>query len=212
VAHLASIIVSNEVHGRKELARLVGILKPGSELTPEFRCGGVPATAVSIFFGSSQAFTTRLPFTLIEAEGRPFLIIERDDAGNILLTADILDKDGRFIAKIVKGRFEINPNNIMSRERPDSSTLILTDQHGRSIYIRYLNPKAIKFVGTLYFGQDWGIQIDDDSLTQLIPPHFPGAGVKFRRMCFENVGLKLPRRGDLLMTKALHLPLWGTAP
>jgi hypothetical protein len=183
-----SIVMTHRIFRAKDLARLSGFLIPANDRNPpHWGCAERPLT---VFFGNSIAATARrFPFKAITADGKPFVVIDQDAQGNILLSAEILDRDGRVIARITKGRFQINPNNILSRERPDRSTLILHDQYGREISVRYLNPRAVKLTGTVYLSSDVRILINDDAVELLFADRKPSEGVKLFEQCLGDVGL-----------------------
>jgi len=94
----------------------------------------------------------------------PVLVVEQDSHHRIAIDLDLRSKDGRIIARINRNFFVLNSNNILSKERPDRSTIVVTDQEGTEVLrMRYLNPHAIHMTATFYVvGQKKPVVIRED--------------------------------------------------
>lgn len=130
-----------------------GVLRPASDpnpLTPH-NCSPDSPNDLAVFYGGGVAYSTFNPLTIVEIAGKELLSVERVN-GNLLISAEIYDVYGKIIAEIKNNEFTINQNNFFRRERPDKSTLIVYDQYNVEVLnIRYLNPSAIKVLGTFRY-------------------------------------------------------------
>ena len=55
-------------------------------------------------------------------------------------------------AKLSNNHFDINPNEIFTKERPDFSTLRITDSYGNQVLnVRFINPHALSVTGVLFY-------------------------------------------------------------
>jgi hypothetical protein len=82
----------------------------------------------------------------------PVITLDRLSDGSVVVIMDILDPSGKIVVHLGKDGFKVNPNLIMSRQRPDQSTLIVNGEYpGDSFNIRYLNKQAIRLEGTFHY-------------------------------------------------------------
>ena len=141
----------------KELEALEDWLYPASD--PDPPCSTMfplPNNAIALYLGNSRLVAGKRVsmWSVINPQDRriatPLLIVEHD-ADRVALDLDVRGKDGKIIARIRRNYFVINQNNILTKKRPDRSTLIVTDQDGTEVLkVRYLNLHAIHLLGTFY--------------------------------------------------------------
>lgn len=162
----------------KELAELHGLLIPAND--PYISgCEKTPS-GLTINLGKLALMTDVFPFPVIAADeagkedSKQILIsLDKDSRGNLLVSSDVFDQDGKLIARISKNEFSVDEPSIFRtyKERPDRSTLVLTDHYGkRVLYVRFLNRSLVKILGTLFVsGNDLpvakgvGVIIDDEN-------------------------------------------------
>ena len=78
------------------------------------------------------------------------------------------NNEGKLIARISKNELTVNESRIFRthKERPDANTLDILNEYGQpALYIRYLNPHSVKFLGRLYYSvrPSVGFIIEDDA-------------------------------------------------
>jgi hypothetical protein len=132
----------------------------------------LPENAMALYLGNSRltASTDTFPWSPLQPQDRrarkeyPIVTIEMDTHGRIAIDIDVRSKDHKIIARITRNQFVINTNNILSRSRPDRSTLIIYDQDGNEVLnIRYVNPHRIHLLGMFYvYGQDSPVVITEN--------------------------------------------------
>jgi hypothetical protein len=124
-----------------------------------------------LYLGNSRltASERMFPWVVLAPQDRrlrrehPIITIEMDKAKHIAVNLDVLSEDRRVVARIKRNHFWVNPNNVLNKERPDRSTLVVTDQFGKEVLnIRYLNPHSIHLTGAFYVvGQAEPVVITD---------------------------------------------------
>jgi len=182
---VAAVIQTLAISERKELLSMHGVLLPAHDPNPPNPCGDIPADAMAVFYGNSAMYARGNSFSLLEIGPTSLLTIDKDQTGSAALTADIRSADGKIIARISRSEFTVNPNNILSMKRPDRSSLIVDDQYGHTVLnVRYLNPKAIKVLGLLYFAPNQAFDIRDDR--QVL-----GGNRTFSRGCLGGGGMRI---------------------
>lgn len=129
-----------------------------------------PVGAKSIYFGGSVFSNFNFPMVALQIGDKPVLTLDKSDDGLIGVSTAIFDSDPnpRIIAKIEKGRFTINRNNVFTMElSPDGSSLRVIDQHDLEVLnVQYLNHNAITITGILYFpGVKGPIKMTDRAIT-----------------------------------------------
>jgi hypothetical protein len=84
--------------------------------------------------------------------------------GLLTISAIISSRDGRIIAEIRDGEFDLNPNNYFTKYHPDFSKLSVIDSYNNeAIYIYYMNGNNIKLRGIFkYQGNE--VRITDDGI------------------------------------------------
>jgi hypothetical protein len=187
------------------LASFENALEPANDPTPALPCNNglpLPPDAIALYFGNSRLSTPefRFPWPVLYPQDRrlrkkhPIITLEKDKAGRIAIDFDVLSADHKIIARIERNRFVINGNNILTKQRPDCSTLIVVDQYGNEVLnIRYLNPHSIHLLGKFYvIGQKEPVEITDAD-------QYMGNGMHFSWTCISynrNVGTSLVTGGD----------------
>jgi hypothetical protein len=163
-AFAGSIMLVNKIEIGRELSLYEGFLWPANDPDPPSFCSPDPkAAALKIFIGRNEAFATRFPFVVLRVRNKDRIIIDRDEAGRIALSADILDKDGQVIATFERGHFTLVQSNILDRKR-DRSTLIVRDKYKNEVLnVRFLNKNSIQFSGLLRYPEYGEIQIPKSS-------------------------------------------------
>jgi hypothetical protein len=75
-----------------------------------------------------------------------------DAKGGIEVNADIRSPDMKLVANLRQNHFDVNPNEIFTKERPDFSTLRVTDSYGNVVLnVRFLNPHTLSVTGVLFY-------------------------------------------------------------
>lgn len=138
-----------------ELRRLGGILKPASDPTPAICKGLVGKNEVLLIYGShgNGAVVQEFPHVVLRSLSMGDVIsLDRLQDGSIAVLMDVKDPDGKVIARLDRNGFIVNANKVLSMDRPDKSTLIVTDEYGmKTLNIRYLNSQAIKIEGAFHY-------------------------------------------------------------
>ena len=117
------------------------------------------------YFGNSVFWETKEEAYTLIATLNPMeqLLGVRKTPDGLLLSAKIRTKDNRIVAEVIDNVFHINPNNYYRRDRPDPHTLKVFDQEGNAVLdVRYINPNAIKVLGTFYSGNRPPIVISEE--------------------------------------------------
>jgi len=153
-------LLTNNRREEKILKEYEGFLLPANEPDPPSFCtedGGpsfmqISRDALKIFIGRNEVFSSRFPYVVLRVRHKDRMVIDRDEAGRVALTADILDKEGKVIVTFEKGHFTVVQSNILDMKRPDRSTLIVRDHYKNEVLnIRYLNKRSLRFSGLLQY-------------------------------------------------------------
>lgn len=170
---LSTLFVNNK-REEKILRQYEGFLLPGDGPDPPSFCTGdnanappfarVNPDALKIFMGRNEAFGSRFPYVAMRVRKQDRMIVDRDQAGRVALTLDILDAQGKVIVAFEKGHFTVVQSNILDMRRPDRSTLIVRDQYKNTVLdVRYLNKKSLEISGLLRYPGVGIIQIPKTS-------------------------------------------------
>jgi hypothetical protein len=158
---LSTLFVNNKKE-EKILRQYEGFLLPGDKPDPPSFCTGdnakvppfarVNPNALKVFMGRNEAFGSHFPYVVLRVRKQDRMVIDRDDAGRIALSVDILDAQGKVIVAFEKGHFTVVQTNILDMRRPDRSTLIIRDQYKNTVLdLRYLNKKSLEISGLLRY-------------------------------------------------------------
>jgi hypothetical protein len=97
---------------------------------------------------------------LLRVNGNDRIILDRGADGLLSVSAQVFSNDGKIIADVFRNAFNINENNIFTKDRIDDSTLKIVDQNNEMVlYIRYINRKEIVFDAKLYYPDSGDIPI-----------------------------------------------------
>lgn len=113
-----------------------------------------------------MAFSNKLPCTIIKLAGENVLSINKINKG-VTVTCLLRSDDGKVVVGIKDNKFNINPNNYWYSEQPDKHTLVVYDQKGNmALNVRYLNPTAIKILGTFHYSKApyASVIVDDEKI------------------------------------------------
>lgn len=123
-----------------------------------------PANAIIIFLGNSVAYTSGDVLNLIKDKNNNLLYIKKTPNG-ILINATLYDKDGKEAVRINNNVVTAKASNIYEPQTPDPHTLqIFNDTNDLILYVRYINPKAIKILGKFWFSGK-RLWIEDEQVT-----------------------------------------------
>jgi hypothetical protein len=130
-------------HEMRSSTRLYADSKPN----PPFPANCQPSPdALMIFLGTSLAWTTRMPHTIIEVAGQELLSIDRFKSGISIKILRIFDDKKDIIARVENGDFWVSPN---IRKIHTKHTLTVYDHNDDEVLnIDFLNEKAILITGT----------------------------------------------------------------
>jgi hypothetical protein len=169
-----------------------GLLVPANDPYLQDECSAkISLGALRIYLGNSTISTTsgsspfpapNSPYPVIlsgnERLPRPILTIEKSNEGYLYLTADIRGADGRFIAKIERNKFLRNPHTTWYQKTPDRSSLaIYDDMNEEVLYVRYMNPTAIRVRGRFNYPGRLTMVITDKAIV------FPDLDQRIQALC-----------------------------
>jgi hypothetical protein len=142
-----------------------GFLTPGDDPSPRGPCdeSRYPLSDFVYFGGNEIVIDPNVETGILVVGGHEipsFLSTER----GLRISGDIYSESG-LLAHITNNEFTINPNTTFRTERPDRHTLIIRDNAGReNLRIRFLNKRAIKVTGRLFFPGMNPILVTDTAL------------------------------------------------
>jgi len=109
------VLATQFVNSKKEeriLRQYEGFLLPADEADPPSFCTGDKANvapfarvspnpnALKIFMGRNEAFGSHFPYVALRVRKQDKMVIDRDQAGKVALTMDILDAQGKMESPI----------------------------------------------------------------------------------------------------------------
>jgi hypothetical protein len=179
----SATIFYHTAHGRNVATRINGpgfshgLLVPGNLPSPpdtceklaaeQFRRTGrqsppIPADAMKVFFGNSEAYSTAQHVIVWKIGGEDALVLQKTETG-MLVSAKVRGPDGRLIAQVVDNEFFINPHNAFKIEGVGTSSLtVYDDKKERILEIEFLNPRVVKILGTFFGLNGEKITITED--------------------------------------------------
>ena len=159
-----------EIH--QQLQELHGVLLPANDADPPGRCGDQYASDLKLYLGTSTFVAKKFPYSVFTVESKTnpqdkktWLSLDKDNKGNLTVSAEVRGNDGKLIATISRNELEVNGNRIFRNgdERPDQNTLSIKDEYGNEVlYIRYLNRHSIKLRSLMFFGPSSAFRVSDD--------------------------------------------------
>lgn len=156
---------------------LRGIFLPGNDPTPPNPCGETPPNNIAIYLGNSAALSFYPTPVIVQYKGENLLWFERTTDG-LYVNAIVRNAEGKEVAKITRNVIRVSPSSGYYAQQPDNHTLIvLDDQDRKALFVRYLNPTAIKVLGIFYGDRLPQAIFEEDG--QVV------AGNKFSGFCFD---------------------------
>jgi len=151
-ADAATVLTAiSQATGQPKPHPIRGLLIPANDPSP-LSPYPIPDLYKAIYFGDGVATVNpaRNAFTLIKIAGEDVLSFENTASG-ILINAVFRDEAGKEIATITKNVFRATSTSDYEATSPDQHSLLILDGQDRQVlYVRYLNPKAIKVLGVFY--------------------------------------------------------------
>jgi hypothetical protein len=166
IAEIYSIQINRELYGLK------GILISADEPDEPGPCDRYPSVAgkLKIMMGSITLATDRRSVPVITIKNKPVLTIEQLADGRIALSAVVIGYNGKPFLLIDNNNFEIHRNRIFdsgSAPRTDKSTIVLRDEDGNMLKVKYVNDHTVDFTGSIYIRPDAFLIIDQKGITIL---------------------------------------------
>lgn len=142
-----------------------GPLLAASEPTPTSVCREKPdAGDLLIFLGTSRVIGKGPgPFTPLLATDCPTVKLIRRGRG-LMVEAFGIDNTNSFAYAVRENRLDLVTVTGLKTRRPDPSTFILADRFNHEvIYVRYLNPGAVRLRGRFLCGANPQVVVRDDA-------------------------------------------------
>lgn len=145
----------------KELASLEGWLYPANEEV-QLSCPLEDSRSLALVAGTNTYVADDFPCRVISINCEDVLKLDRDAHGNIAITFTILDRDGRVVVDIDRGKFTVNHNNYFKIDRQGSrSTIAVIDQFKQEVlYLHAANGHILQMRALLYY-RGRQVRIDD---------------------------------------------------
>ena len=160
----ATVLTRSALNPAPVSTSLRGLLIPASDPTPYNPCGEtIPDNVIAVYFGSSTVFTESNIISFIKPYDDAFNI--RRTTSGILVNATIRTSDNYVVARIHDNVFRTQSDSHFQSQSPDPHTLYVLDGEDKVVlFVRYLNPFAIKILGQFYFPGQPPITITEDKL------------------------------------------------
>jgi hypothetical protein len=171
---------------------MIGSLQPGNKPTPSNGCDrprppgfpNIPGDALKILIGDNAfVLTGAVKFTVLQIGQCPVLSMERNESG-IWFNADVYDKDGRLVARVVNNETHIMTGENVSDDRHgDLTVLVVKSKEDELLYVRYLNPTTVQARGVFGCpGHQPVIVRDNEPMPRVLMAHVcavdPEIGIK----------------------------------
>lgn len=132
-----------------------------------------PADAIKVFLGDSEGYLTGQRIVALLIDGDESLVLQKTESG-WTASAKVRGRDGQLEAQIVDNEFFINPRNSFRIDGVGTSSLRVFNPQGELILeVEFLNPHAIKILGTFFGPNAEELTIGQDMA------HFSGLGKSF---------------------------------
>lgn len=175
--------------GEETKTTVTGVLLPGSESLPT-NCGTLKPGEMAVLLGNTSAITMAHAVTILRVGGESILSFERISSG-ISLNAVIRNEKNEQVVTIIGNVFRVKQDSGYEAVNPDESTLaVFTPDNRKALYIKYLNPSAVRVLGIFYSAGIGPITIDSERFHGpglLSGP--PGTGGPCLRLNGENITL-----------------------
>lgn len=137
---------------QEELKQLNGRVYPASDPTPEHRCGQVGKDDLIVFAGSNVSISNKFPHTILRVKGKDVLTVDKGGDGSLLISFDVLDREGKVIAQLRDGKYTLGPQRILPVPRKDRHSLTVIDEYGTEVLdLRYINPHTAMINAVLVY-------------------------------------------------------------
>ena len=157
-----------------------GSLQPEDDPMPPNACeryGGVLPDSIFVIAGGATVTSNAAQFVPFSVDGFPILHLKRQN-NEVYIDADVID-DGNLVARIKNNEFHVlSGGNTYVERRGDLSTLVVYRNRTELLYIRFLNPKAIRIRGLFSAPGKSPKAITDDMIGPL----------HVQDVCLTNVG------------------------
>jgi hypothetical protein len=142
---------------------LRSFLIPDNYPTPPNPCGSVPPSEKIALVGSlATTFPQELKsFSLIRIGGEDVLSVEENAPSGIVINAVIRNENNELVATITKNIFHSYAPNDYDVRSNDHSIQIIDSHDVMILYVRYLNPQAIKVLGTFRSADHRRVRVDE---------------------------------------------------
>lgn len=140
-----------------------GWLLPANEWVPPVCGNNLGLEYKTLWIPGMPVAAAGFPITIIKIFNEDLLSIGIVENA-LAVSAKIFSPDGRSIAIIKDNEFTVNMNNVMKKENPDFSTLVVFDQYAREVInVRYMNPKVIRIRALLRY-KGVAVAVNDDGV------------------------------------------------
>jgi hypothetical protein len=148
-----------------------GWLLPAQEQTPPNGCDRYPPPAGALLFiaGTNGVWTKSTGKSVVLSVGDNNELSFEKQGNKITFDADIHDKDGNLVARIIHNEFHLISGEYSYRERSDDrSKLTVYDRIGKEIlYINYANPTTVLVRGVFFDKNGNTFVANDDRLLEV---------------------------------------------
>ncbi|MDQ4120533.1 MAG: SMEK domain-containing protein [Acidobacteriota bacterium] len=160
--------ISNPDSNREDLIEkpLRGLLISANEPNPSIKFGVIKPDYKAIYMGNSVASISPdiQKFDLIRIADESIVEIKNVGSG-LIINATIYDELGNIVATVRENIFRCNRLKTYEATNPDQhSILILDDSDKIVLYIRYLNPRALKVLGVFCHPERPAVTIKEDGI------------------------------------------------
>jgi hypothetical protein len=185
------------VNLERELRLNYGVLTPSNRIAPENRCASTADTVV--YTGANNMAVSRFPFVLVEINGEPVLILDKNQEGDLIIKRLLLnDEDNRNIAKIDDNIFWIDPT-VQKILEPGKDILKIYNHSGEEAFrLDYIDKKHIAVSGRFFYHK-FLLSIDKGIMSMFLPSGFHLASL--RNDCFQDHHISLNSAGLSMMTE-----------
>jgi hypothetical protein len=153
----------------------------------------VPKDAAIVVVGSNGVIlSTSDKVPLIRVGECTLLSMQKTEDG-VLINSSVYDRSNKLIGNIKDNNFQ-GIDNVHSdiKQEGDLSTLIIREDSGVRLWVRFLNPRAVKVRGEFICPQTSAtIVINDRSLT-VVGHKAPAVPLVMENQCFQNGILTIP--------------------
>jgi hypothetical protein len=121
-----------------------------------------PASATRIYFGQIFVWTVKFPYAIVAQDEEDLMVIDRNERGEIAISAKFFNAGGKILCEIDKNRFQRHATNTWSM-KTDAHRLVVNDDEARPIIdVEFLNPRAIRISGEFYLRDGFIVSIKQD--------------------------------------------------